>query len=66
MREPPLGIMPAWLWREQHPSPTPADVRARAAGLEAAIVRYRRAGRVEHTEWTEELATLRRDHRLPA
>jgi hypothetical protein len=63
---PPTGIEPAWLWRELHPRPERADIRARASALEGAIERYRRAGRVERTEWVEELAALRRDHRLPA
>jgi hypothetical protein len=52
---PALGIMPAWLWSEVHPCPTPVEIAERRRELERAINRYRNAGEPPLPEWLAEL-----------
>lgn len=56
--KPPLGVMPAWCWNEQHPHASRDDIRQRIEALAAAIGRYGEAQRGVREEWLDELGRL--------
>jgi hypothetical protein len=43
-KKPPLGVMPCFLWYEEHPDPTIAELLGRFVDVSAAIARRREAG----------------------
>ncbi|HYH64645.1 MAG TPA: hypothetical protein VD866_08125 [Urbifossiella sp.] len=53
--KPPLGVMPAHLWREDHPQPTVDDRCDRVVAMRAASRRYVEAGREPLPEWATEI-----------
>jgi len=63
---PPIGVMPYYLWAEANPDPTLAEVVDRYAAVQAAVLRYRDAGREVKPEWlTEPLGqntNINKDH----
>lgn len=56
--KPPIGVMPQFLWDEQHPDPSHDDYMERAFDLEAAIVRYLEADMLPRIEWVKELSAV--------
>jgi hypothetical protein len=56
--KPTLGVMPEFLWREQHPDPDGADVADRCHALDAAIRRRLEAAQAPPGEWLFERAVL--------
>lgn len=55
--EPPLGLMPAGLWRA-HPEPDRVALDARRMDVAGAVRRAREAGEAPRAEWVAELVTL--------
>lgn len=53
IKNPPLGLIPLWLWLELHPQPTTYDKIRRAIALRMAIARYKLAGRTIPGNWTQ-------------
>ena len=53
----PLGVSPRWLWDEQHPDPSLAELSERFEDVNRAIVDYRAAGISPYFGWLYEVMT---------
>lgn len=58
--KPPLGVYPAFLWREDHPNPSAEERAARRQDVRAAIERYKAVGLEPRGDWFDELEALAR------
>ena len=53
--KPPIGIMPLWLWRDQHADPTLLEMLDRYCEVGRAVERFRAAKVKVPQEWLVEL-----------
>lgn len=57
--QPPLGVIPEWLWLDLHPRASLTESLTRIAELESAIERFERAGLAPAEVWHAELGVRR-------